>query len=185
MVNTISFLRHSTAKRLLTLLVPIMALLTPLGSLRGQTLGDAYTFSTGVDASRWYTITNTTNIVTTNLGDYAYSSVQTMPEGFSFPFAGSSYTQFSANSDGNLRLGSTVTGTSDYSTPFSSSYANSNNPKINGMGCDGYFDPSQYAHHVYAQLFGTAPNRVLVVEFATSTYNSTYRPYPWNWQVQL
>ncbi|MBP5400022.1 MAG: choice-of-anchor J domain-containing protein [Bacteroidales bacterium] len=141
-----------------------------------------YTFATGTDASKWYTLTNTTNLITSSGDSYA-SSLQDI--GFAFPFAGTNYTQFSVNSDGNLRLGSTVTGTSYYSTPFSSSSANYNNPKINGMGFDGYFDISTYNNHVYKQVFGTAPNRVLVVEFRESPYSSSYRANVWNWQVQL
>ena len=141
-----------------------------------------YTFTTGTNSSKWYNVTNTTNLITSS-GDGVASAVQEI--GFTFPFAGNSYTQFSVNSDGNLRLGSTVTGTSNYSSPFSSSNANANNPKINGMGFDGYYDISNYSNHVYKQVFGTAPNRVLVVEYRESPYSSSYRQYTWNWQVQL
>ena len=144
-----------------------------------------YCFTTGTDASRWYNVTSTTNIMDggTSTGDYAYSNVKNI--GFSFPFAGNEYTQFSVNSDGNLRLGETVTGTSNYSSPFSQSNANSNNPKINGMGFDGYFDVANYGNYVRMQVFGSEPNRVLVVEFKESPYTSNYRQYTWNWQVQL
>ena len=144
-----------------------------------------YAFTTGTDASRWYNVTSTTNIMdgATSTGDYAYSTIKDI--GFTFPFGGTGYTQFSVNSDGNLRLGPTVTGTNNYSTPFSSTAANVNNPKINGFGFDGYFDITNYGNYVHMQVFGTAPNRVLVVEFNESPYNSTYRPYPWKWQVQL
>ena len=159
--------------------------LTASSNIRPQSLGE-YTFSTGVDASKWYNVTSTTNIMDgTTSGDYAVSTVHTFGEGFTFPFAGTNYTQFSVNADGNLRLGGTVTGTSYYTTPFSSSNANYDNPKINGMGFDGYFDVSTYGNYVHAQIFGEAPNRVFVVEFKESPYSSSYRQYTWNWQVQL
>ena len=147
-----------------------------------------YTFTSGTDASRWYNVTNTTNIMdgSTSTGDYAFSTVKDI--GFTFPFGGTNYTQFSVNSDGNLRLGPTVTGTYNYNSPFSSTNANNNNPKINGFGFDGYFDISSYGNYVHMQTFGTAPNRVLVVEFYESPYSTSspnVRPYPWKWQVQL
>ena len=154
-------------------------------TLKGGISLTDYEFSTGTSSSEWYTLTNTTNIMDggTTTGDYALSTVHDI--GFTFPFAGNTYTQFSVNSDGNLRLGSTVTGTGNYSTPFSSSNASSNNPKINGMGFDGFFDVSSYGNYVRMQVFGTSPNRVLVVEFKESPYSSSYRQYPWRWQVQL
>ena len=148
-----------------------------------------YTFTTGTDASRWYNVTNTTNIMDggTTTGDYAYSSVKEI--GFTFPFGGTDYTQFSVNADGNLRLGPTVTGTGAYGVPFASTSANDNSPKINGFGFDGYFDISNYGNYVHKQVFGDEPNRVLVVEFYESPYSdydpNYYRRYPWKWQVQL
>ena len=85
-----------------------------------QVLSD-YIMTTGTDATKWQTLTTTTNLIT-GTGDSKASAVTNI--GFTFNFAGTDYTQFSVNSDGNLRLGGTVTGTGSYSTPFSSSYAN-------------------------------------------------------------
>ena len=97
--------------------------------LEGQTLED-YGYSTGVDASRWIAVpTAAPSLITSGAGDYGASTVQSL--GFTFPFAGSSYSDFSVNTDGNLRLGTTVTGKNNYSSPFSASNANVNNPKIN------------------------------------------------------
>ena len=143
-----------------------------------QSLAD-YIMTTGTDATKWQTLTTTTNLISST-GDGVASSVTNI--GFTFNFGGTDYTQFSVNSDGNLRFGSIVTGTANYSTPFSASNANINNPKINMLGCDGYLTDSGYVHH---EVIGTAPNRVCVVEFATSTYNSTSRPSLLRWQVQL
>ena len=143
-----------------------------------QVLSD-YIMTTGTDATKWQTLTTTTNLIT-GTGDSKASAVTNI--GFTFNFAGTDYTQFSVNSDGNLRLGGTVTGTGSYSTPFSSSYANTNNPKINMLGCDGFITDSGYVYH---EVIGTAPDRVCVIEFATSTYNTVSRPSLLRWQVQL
>lgn len=146
-----------------------------------QTLGE-YSFSTGVDANKWVTITDSTNLLGTGNADSRASSLQSI--GFSFPFAESVYTQFSVNSDGNLRLGSTVTGTGAYSTPFSSSNSNTNSPKINFLGCDGYFLDS--IHYVYAQNMVDANNNsFLAVEFCLGTYSSSTRTQKYKWQVHL
>ena len=144
-----------------------------------QSLED-YNFSTGVDATKWIALTSPTSLITPGAGDYGVSTVQNI--GFTFNFAGTNYTQFSVNSDGNLRFGSTVTGTSYYTTPFSSTNAGYNNPKINFMGCDGYLTD---LGHITYKVVGTAPDRILVVEFATSTYSSTSRDAILSWQVQL
>ena len=79
---------------------------------------DEYIYSTGIDANKWITLTDYNDISGTGSGDSWHSSVQNI--GFNFPFGGDVYTQYSVNSDGNLRLGSTVTGTANYGTPFSS-----------------------------------------------------------------
>ena len=164
------------------ILLVLLMLLTMGISSFAQNLAD-YVMTTGTDASRWETLSNPTTILelgTATSGDGRASAVTNI--GFTFNFAGTDYTQFSVNSDGNLRFGSTVTGTSYYSTPFSSSYANQNNPKINMLGCDGYITDSGYVHQ---EVIGTAPDRVCVIEFATSTYNTTSRPSLLRWQVQL
>lgn len=139
-----------------------------------------YTFSTGTDATKWIPLTTTTPIITPGAVDSRASSV--LDIGFNFTFGDDIYTQFSVNTDGNLRLGPTVTGVSAYSSPFNATNANTNSPKINFMGCDGYQTDSCY---VYKELVGTAPNRILVVEFAMSTYNNISRPSLLRWQVQL
>ena len=131
-----------------------------------QTLGD-YQFSTGTDATKWINLSTTTSILA-GTGDGVASALQDI--GFAFGYAGNAYAQFSVNSDGNLRLGGTVTGTGGYGTPFGSTNCNTNAPKINFFGCDGFLTDSGY---VYTELIGTAPNRVRVIEFATSTYNTT------------
>ncbi len=165
-------------KKLLLMLLACMLSVCSL-NLSAQGLED-YGFSTGTDASKWIPLTTTTSLISAGAGDYGVSTVQDL--GFTFFFGETSYTQFSVNADGNLRFGSTVTGTYNYSSPFSSSNAASNNPKINMMGCDGFLTDSGYVHY---ELTGTAPNRVGVIEFATSTFTSTSRNSLLRWQVQL
>ena len=86
----------------------LVATLCVAWATNAQNLGD-YRFSTGTDASKWITLTSNTNLLGTGNADGRASSLQNI--GFTFPFGEGSYTQFSVNSDGNLRLGSTVTGT--------------------------------------------------------------------------
>jgi hypothetical protein len=145
-----------------------------------QSLAD-YTYATGVDATKWVTITDSTNLLGTGNADGRASSLQNI--GFTFPFGEDVYTQFSVNSDGNLRLGSTVTGTGAYSTPFNT-YANSNNPKINFLGCDGYFLDT--IHYVYAENTVDANNdSILAVEFCLGTFTSSTRSQKYKWQIHM
>ncbi len=150
--------------------------------VQGQTLAD-YQFSTGHDASRWYTLDSTRNMLV--LGStryYVRSEVEDI--GFDFPFADSVYSQFSVTHDGNMRLGSirAISSSNNQGSPFHPLRAGTNNPKINFMGCAGYTSDSAYVHR---QLFGQAPNRVLVVEFALQTYSTSSRRSLLRWQVQL
>ena len=143
---------------------------------------ETYTYSTGVDESMWITVTDSTNLLVSGTADSKYSSVQSI--GFAFPFANSSFTQFSVNSDGNLRLGPTVTGTANYLTPFSAANSSINNPKINFLGCDGYYVDT--LHYVYAQNTVDASNdSLLVVEFCLGTYTSSTRSQQFRWQVHM
>ena len=162
-------------------LLLLAALSTVPWVTQAQTL-DEYSFSTGTDTSRWIAVPTTlTSLITPGAGDYGVSSVHNL--GFSFPFGENSYTQFSVNSDGNLKFGSSVTGTSNYSTPFSSSNASVNNPKINFFGCDGYCDNSHYVRYLHTA--DTNGDSLGVVEFCMGTFTSTTRPYLYKWQVHL
>ena len=117
-------------KHVQRLLLIVATMLVPWVT-QAQTLGE-YTYSTGIDTSKWIDMSTATQILTPSGHDGLASSVQNI--GFSFPFGEDGYTQYSVNTDGNLRLGSTATTTLNYSTPFSASNANVNNPKINAFG---------------------------------------------------
>ena len=144
---------------------------------QAQTLGE-YTFSTGVDTTKWIDMSTATQILTPSGNDGLASSVQSI--GFSFPFGEDVYTQFSVNTDGNLRLGSSATGTGNYSTPFSATNANNNNPKINAFGCDGYGESG--SHYVKKLL---VDDTLLVVEFCTGTFTSSTRSQLYKWQIHM
>ena len=144
-------------------------------------LSAIYDFTTGVDNSQWYTLTADSTVLKVGSGNDNYAAPVTNI-GFTFTFAGVDYTQFSANSDGTVRLGSTVVGTNAYSTPFSVSNAGTNAPKICGLGCDGYLATGDYIAY---QLFGTEGDHVLVIEISTGTYNNTTRNNHYTFQIQL
>ena len=158
----------------------VAALLVPWTS-NAQTL-ENYGFTTGVDSTKWVDMSTATQILSPSGNDGLASAVQNI--GFTFPFAGTDYTQYSVNTDGNLRLGSTATATSYYTTPFNSTNANNNNPKINAFGCDGYGLGG--SHYVKALAQETIDgDSMLVVEFCMGTFNSTTRNNLYKWQIHL
>ena len=145
---------------------------------QGQTL-DTYSFSTGVDASKWITLSSPSNVFESYSDDVA-SSVLNI--GFTFPFGDGVYSQFSVSSNGTFRLGPTATLGTTQGGMFNASYYNANLPKISGIARDMSTGSDGYVHY---QLTGTAPNRVFVCEFALSyTYGNSY-PGDVKWQVQL
>lgn len=167
-------------KKYSIILSSLMVLLATWG--QSQTLAD-YQFSTGHDGTRWYTLDSTRNLINmTGSRYYRRSSLEEI--GFSFPFADTSYTQFSVTHDGNLRLGSelALSSSGNQGSPFVASRAGTNNPKINFMGCAGYSSDTVFVHK---QVFGMAPERVLVVEFALQTYVTSSRQSLLRWQVQM
>ncbi len=167
-------------KHLCTLLLLASTLVTPFVT-RGQSL-ESYTFTTGTDTTLWIDIPSTdTSLITPGAGDYGVSSVQSL--GFGFSLGEEVFSQFSVNADGNLRLGSIRTSTSGYTNPFNSSNANSNTPKINFFGCDGFCSNDHYVR--YLHTVNAAGDSVGVVEFCMGTYNSNTRSSLYKWQVQL
>ena len=137
-----------------------------------------YTFSTGVGtASNWLTPTST-QILSSGNDDLA-SSVQSL--GFTFTFEGTAYTQFSVNTNGRLKLGSTAV-TTQYGNPFTSTYYTVNYPQIIGIGADL---SSGSAGGAWYGVSGTAPNRIGVVRFQLNSSSSSSGTNYLNWQVQL
>lgn len=163
-------------KKLLLILLTVLLMLP--AAMRAQGLED-YAFSTGTDATKWITLTNPTSIVSTYYDDQAFSLC---PIGFNFTFGENVYSQFSTNSNGNFRLGSIATTASNYSSPFSSSNASSNAPKIVGIGRDLGTGSNGYIKY---ELTGTAPNRIFVCEFAMGYTYGSNRQGDVKWQIQL
>ncbi len=116
-----------------------------------------YTFSTNATASLTDMNTGTTQLVTATSDDVA-SSVTNI--GFDFWFMGTRYTQFSVNSNGYLRLGGTAVATGQYILGTTSV------PLIASLGSDLFISNTGKVHY---KVIGSAPNRVLVVEFKNAT----------------
>jgi len=156
-------------KQFLLLMALMLAVCVPWTHAQDLSI---YNYETGVDSTKWVDIsTGSTSLEMTGTDGAKASAVTNI--GFTFTFAGTDYTQFSVNSDGNLRFGSTVTGTDAQTKPFATATtANKNAPKINFFGADGIMVAAT-GGGVKTKLVGAEPNRVLIVEFAAKSYNST------------
>ena len=160
-------------KLLLRLLLAVM--LVPW-AMQAQDLVD-YTFRTGVDTSKWIPLTSgATQIFGTSQDDVASAVINI---GFNFSFGEDTYSQFSVNTNGSMRLGATAMGSS-------SSYGQFGNtgymPKISGCAKDIGTCSNGYIKY---EVIGTAPTRVLVVEHKMgNTYTSSINADVM-WQVQL
>ena len=137
-----------------------------------------YTYSTGVNASKWYTLTNTAQLCTDDAGDYGCTPVQNI--GFAFPFAGVDYTQWSASGDGVLQLGGSQVDPGAWNsgvfdlTPEYGPY-----PRVIAFGHDGSCGGG--SSYIHAQVFG---DTVLVVEsYIGNAYSGD--PADAMYQIQL
>ena len=159
-------------KRNTLLFMMLMAMFSPL-ALNAQDLAD-YTYTTGVDASRWITLDNPQTAMSSGHDDDA-SSLITMGTDFSFHFGNGTYTQFWVNSNGMFSFSTEPSGTARfwYNTCF---------PKICGISADLKTGDAGYINY---QLTGTAPNRVFVCEFVMdpNQLQSSYSDV--KWQIQL
>ena len=93
-----------------------MALILPCAT-QAQSLLD-YTFSTGTDATAWVTLSSSATEVSSIYDDDQGSSLINI--GFTFQFCGTNYTQWSCNSNGRVRLGSTAV-SNYWANPFTTS----------------------------------------------------------------
>ena len=171
-----SALSHGNWLRVLCFLLLLMVV-NPVLRAQGGTTIQNYFFSTGVNASKWITLTAPQTITNTHVDDQAYGSFNI---GFSFYFCGADYSQFSVNSNGCFKLGSTACNSS-YSSPLTSSTAGTNAPKIIGIGRDLSIGSGG---HIRYETVGTAPNRILVCEYKLS-HTSSNNTAGVMWQVQL
>jgi hypothetical protein len=135
----------------------------------------SYVFATATNGSFTDMSTGTTQLVAAGLDD-ASSAVTNL--GFDFYFLGTRYTQFSVNSNGYMRLGGTVVATSQYTLGSAAV------PLITAMGSDLEVSTTGKVHY---KVTGSAPNRVLTVEWLNMTiiYDATAVQTNGTYQVRI
>ena len=164
-------------------LLLIVAMMVVPWVTQAQSLSD-YAFSTGTDSTAWVTLSSSATAVTAAYDDDSYSSVMSI--GFTFEFAGVSYTQWSCNSNGRVRLGSTCV--SEYwVNPFTTASLTDNSygsdtPLISAFGMDNTLAGTGV--WLKYEVVGTAPNRMLVIEYRTPSEYDEYGDLV-NYQIQL
>jgi hypothetical protein len=137
-------------KRLLLSLTVIMFVMTLIQTSFSQSTAN-YAFTSSFTGSLEDISSGATTLMSGN-NDDAASSVANI--GFTFYFMGVPYTQFSVNSNGQLRLGSTVissTGITSYSSGI---------PILAPMSGD-----NEVNNGISYKVLGSSPNRILVVEW--------------------
>ncbi len=126
------------------------------------TIASNYAFTTATNASLTDMSSGTTQLVAADQDDTA-SAVTNI--GFDFYFQGAQFSQFSANSNGLLRLGGTVVQGSSPYKPL----AQASIPLITPYGADQRTVAS--TGKVHFKVTGAAPNRVLIVEWLNMQAN--------------
>jgi len=140
-----------------------LALLAVPWAVSGQSVVD-YRLDTGVDTTLWVNLSSAATDVTAIEGEDDMGS-ELINIGFPFTFAGTTYSQFSCNSNGRVRLG---TACSEYwDLPFTTLTDPDRNdlPFITAFGMDNTLGGT--GSHVKYELVGTSPNRILVIEYRT------------------
>ena len=151
-------------KRFYKFLMPLVAIVALALPMQAQDVS-MYTLATGVDATKWVTLSASATEVTSIYDDDEASSVMNI--GFTFTFAGSSYTQWSCNSNGRIALGSTAVD-NWWVNPFTPSYITDSRtvfPLIAALGMDN----TMAGTGVWCkyEVVGEAPSRMLVIEYRT------------------
>lgn len=134
----------------------------------------AYTFTSSTGVSLENMSSGTTQLISSGNDDVS-SSLTSI--GFNFLFNCVNYTQFSVNSNGLMALGTSVS--TAYSNQLTSS---SDNPKIVAYWDDLATGSNGKVHY---KLFGSSPNRYLVIEWLVTVPYSTSSPYNGTFQVIL
>ena len=158
--------------------IAFLATMLMPASVKAQKIIDTWGFSTGVDTALWIDISGVDSVIIASGNNVsACSGVRNI--GFDFTLGVSTYSQFSTNINGTVRLGSTL-------VPSSGGYSNalnqSNGPKIEPFGWRGRFDDNCYTRMA---LLGTAGNRVRVVETRMKDYTFNGDSLYVSFQVQL
>ncbi|MEP7144573.1 MAG: hypothetical protein ABI707_16955, partial [Ferruginibacter sp.] len=125
------------------------------GSLAADIIGNVIDMTTG-----------TTQLVGASQDDA--SSATAPAKGFNFTFMSTVYTQFSASSNGGIRLGATIMTNNIYGNTFPFAAAPIIAPYLQDLGTSS-------TGKVHYKLIGAYPNRTLVIEFLNMkiNYNSS------------
>ncbi|MBQ6275552.1 MAG: fibronectin type III domain-containing protein [Bacteroidales bacterium] len=141
----------------------LMALLSYVINVNAQGL-ENYHFSTGDNGT--FLSPTFTELIASGVDD-GKSALTGI--GFTFVYDGVEYTQFSVNSNGRMRLGGTVIGTT-YSNPFNSNNYSGNTPVIAGVGRDCSTGAAGY---VKTGLYTDGNQNVRVIECLLNTGSNT------------
>ncbi|MBQ9638318.1 MAG: fibronectin type III domain-containing protein [Bacteroidales bacterium] len=176
-------------KRFLLTPLLLMALLVVPRMAQAQSLRD-YSFATGIDATKWINLPSTASSFSFTSNDDGQQSVDPVSIGFTFMLGSDSYTHFSVNTNGRMKLSnaggakvSTLYTTHFTSTGVEASSTPAQLPLLGAWWSDAEINASR-GHYVKYALTGTAPNRVLVVETASSL-NRTNATGIRKYQIQL
>ncbi len=126
-----------------------------------------YVFATSTSGS-FTNMTGSTQLIAAGVDDGASPNT---PIGFDFWLLGNRYTQFNATSNGFVGLSST--GTTVTSTTYTIIGGSTTTPRISAMGGD--LETAAGVGKVHYKVTGSAPNRVLTIEFLNMSivYNGT------------
>ena len=126
-----------------------------------------YVFATNPNGS-FTNMTGSTQLVAAGQDDFASANT---PIGFDFWLLGNRYTQFNATSNGSMGLSST--GTTVSATTYNIIGGSTTTPRIAAMAGD--LETAAGVGKVHYKVTGSAPNRVLTVEFLNMSivYNGT------------
>lgn len=139
---------------------------------------NGYSFATSTGVALEDMSSGTTQLIAGGIDD-GVSTITNL--GFTFYYNCTSYTQFSVNGNGLMRLGGTVV-----SNAYSNSLLNgTNDPKITALWDDLSTATAASGGKVHYKLFGSAPNQYMVVEWRVYNSSSTASAYNTTFQVIL
>ncbi len=155
-------------KKVFFVLVALIGLIC--NQTQAQNIVDNYSFSTTIDSTAWIAGVDST-IIASPAGTVTNIRSDRIDIGFTFNLGGSTFSQFSTNVNGTIRLGSSLISASGaFAQPLGSNcYAG----RVEPFGWRGQFDSTCYTR--YATV-GDSGSRVTVVETRMGVYgqNSTH-----------
>lgn len=142
------------------------------GFVQGQNIGN-YTFATGTNGSL-YDLTSGSTSYLTGVNDDTSGTVQSL--GFNFTFMGTTYSHFSANSNGQMQLHASPAATAIGTNVTTSSGAAILAP---------FTGDNEVNNGMRFSVIGTAPNRIFVLEWNQFYVNFVNLTNAGNMQVWL